>query len=137
MASDSCTFIIVPDATSQCKRYNISKSTLYFIGFSGVILLVILGTVLYTIFSEYNIMVMKFEQFEKLKKISLNQKNSIDRYERDIAQLSKHLAQIKQLNNRLTILTGLESVNGEKDFGLGGFEEIESNLKTTNTEDSN
>lgn len=82
-------------------------------------------------------MVMKFEQFEKLKKISLNQKNSIDRYERDIAQLSKHLAQIKQLNNRLTILTGLESVNGEKDFGLGGFEEIESNLKTTNTEDSN
>ncbi len=130
MASNSCTFIIVPDATSQCKRYNISKFVLWFIGFAGVILLVIIGSGLYATFTEYRVMSLKMAQYEKLQKISLSQKNTIDRYEQDITQLSKHLAQIKQLNTRLMVLTGLDPANGDKNLGLGGFEEVDSTLKT-------
>ncbi len=130
MASNSCTFIIVPDATSQCKRYNISKFVLWFIGFAGFILLVIIGSGLYATFTEYRVMSLKMAQYEKLQKISLSQKNTIDRYEQDITQLSKHLAQIKQLNTRLMVLTGLDPANGDKNLGLGGFEEVDSTLKT-------
>jgi hypothetical protein len=130
MASSSCTFIIVPDATSQCKRYNISKSTLGVIGFIGVVLLIFIGSGLYLIFAEYKAVSLKMAQYEKLKKISLSQKNTIDRYEQDITQLSKHLAQIKQLNTRLMVLTGLDPANGEENLGLGGFEETDSTLKT-------
>lgn len=127
MASNSCTFIIVPDATSQCKRYHIPKSFLYIAGISGVSLIVVLGIVLHTALSEYRTMSMKINQLEKLKKISLSQKGSIDRYEEDILQLSKHLTRIKQLNNRLMMLAGLDPTDGENNLGLGGSEDIEAN----------
>ncbi len=124
MASNSCTFIIVPDAKSQCKRYNITKSVLYLIGIAGATVCIILGIVLYTLFGEYHTMSMKFAQLEKLKKISLSQKGTIERYEQDITQLSKNLSQIKQLNTKLMMLTGVDPEKGENNLGLGGSEDI-------------
>ena len=128
MASNSCTFIIVPDAASQCKRYSISRSVLCIVGISGAVFLFILGVVLYTVLSEYGTMSMKFEQLEKLKKISLSQKNTIDRYEQDITQLGKHLSHIKQLNARLMMLSGLDPKEDTSNLGLGGSEEVDSEL---------
>jgi hypothetical protein len=125
MASNSCTFIIIPDAASQCKRYNIPKSMLYAVGISGVIFLIVLGGILYVLLNNYGIMSMKVKQLEKLKHISASQKNTIDRYEQDITQLSKHLSQIKQLNSRLMILTGLDPAKGKSVLGIGGSEELD------------
>ena len=125
MASDSCTFIIVPDATSQCKRYNMSKSVLYAMGISGVIFVIVLGVIGNALLNNYGIMSLKVKQLEKLKYISASQKNTIDRYEQDITQLSKHLSQIKQLNSRLMILTGLDPTKGTNVLGVGGSEELE------------
>jgi hypothetical protein len=125
MASNSCTFIIIPDATSQCKRYNIPKSVLYVVGISGVIFLMVLGGIVYGLLNNYGIMSVKVKQLEKLKQISASQKNTIDRYEQDITQLSKHLSQIKQLNSRLMILTGLDPAKGTNVLGIGGSEELD------------
>ncbi len=127
MASKSCTFIIVPDATSQCKRYTISKAILGVIGVSSVVILLIIGLVSYAMLNEYGKLSMKMAQLEKLKQISLSQKSTIDRYEQDINQLSQHLASIQELNSRLMILSGLDPAQNEDGAGgVGGAEETDS-----------
>ena len=138
MASKSCTFIIVPDSTSQCKRYSVSKSMLSLIAISVVILLVIVAGVLYILLGKYGTMSLKAQQLDKLKKISSSQKSTIDRYEQDITQLSKQLAQIKHLNSRLIMLTGLDPSKDADKLGLGGAEEENAKAdvdeETTSTE---
>jgi hypothetical protein len=126
MSSNTCTFIIVPDSTSQCKRYSISKPLLSVIGILGVILLIVLGGALYILLGKYGTMSMKVEQLEKLRKVSVSQKDTIDRYEQDVTQLSSQLSQIKQLNSRLMMLTGLDPSKGVNNLGLGGSEEAET-----------
>lgn len=123
MASKSCTFIIVPDTTSQCKRYTVSKSMLSLIAISVVILLIIVSGVLYILLGNYGTMSIKAQQLEKLKKISSSQKSTIDRYEQDITQLSQQLTQIKHLNSRLIMLAGLDPSKDADKLGLGGAEE--------------
>ncbi len=135
MASNSYTFIVVPDAQSQCKRYVIPYVVLYLVGVGGIILLVVLSLLIYTMLSEYRAVSKKVEQLEQLKKISLSHNRTIDRYEADIAQLSKNLTQIKQLNARLTILTGLDPERGENNFGLGGLEDGSSKEILQDSED--
>lgn len=129
MASNSCTFIIVPDATSQCKRYTISRSVIWTIGICGAVVFLVFGAILYLMLSEYKAMAMKAGQLEKLKKVSSSQRSTIERYEQDITQLSKHLANIKQLNSRLMILTGLDPTKSSGNIGLGGSEETGSLLE--------
>ena len=85
--------------------------------------LVIAAGVLYLLVGKYGTMAIKAQQLEKFKKISISQKSTIDRYEQDITQLSKQLAQIKQLNSRLIILTGLDPAKDADQLGLGGSEE--------------
>jgi hypothetical protein len=76
-------------------------------------------------------MSLKAARLEKLKKVASSQRNTIDRYEQDITQLSKHLTNIKQLNSRLMVLTGLDPAkSSDTAVGVGGFEETESELKT-------
>ncbi len=132
MASNSCTFIIVPDATSQCKRYTIPKSLLWTVGIVGAVVVMILGGALYVIFDEYKAVARKAGQFEKLKRVSSSQRGTIERYEQDMTQLSKHLAQIKQLNSRLMILTGLDPAKNSEsnELGVGGADEGDSELDT-------
>jgi cell division protein FtsL len=131
MASNSCTFIIVPDATSQCRRYTIAKSLLWTIGIFGTVVLIAVVGALSLIFNEYKAMSLKSARLEKLKKVASSQRNTIDRYEQDITQLSKHLTNIKQLNSRLMVLTGLDPAkSSDTAVGVGGFEETESELKT-------
>jgi hypothetical protein len=119
MASDSCTFIIVPDATSQCKRYTISKAVLWGIGISGAVVTIVLGVALYLVLNEYNAVSMKAGQLEKLQKVSSSQRGSIERYEQEIVQVTKHLTQIQQLNSRLLALTGLDPAKSADSSGLG------------------
>ncbi|MBD3323806.1 hypothetical protein GF339_04435 [candidate division KSB3 bacterium] len=126
MGDDSCTFIVVPDATSQCKRYSLSKKWLCIAGVVGIALLIFVGVMVHMMGSEYLKMSMKVEELEKLKKISVSQKSTIDRYEEDITQLSKHLAQIQQLNSRLMVLTGMDPTKEEHGLGLGGSEELDA-----------
>lgn len=123
MGCKACTFIIVPDSTAQCKRYRISKSALSCLAISVIMVLVIVAGVLYILVGKYGTMSIKAQQLEKFKKISISQKSTIDRYEQDITQLSKQLAQIKQLNSRLIILTGLDPAKDADQLGLGGSEE--------------
>ncbi|GAK60407.1 hypothetical protein U27_00304 [Candidatus Vecturithrix granuli] len=134
MGSKACTFIIVPDSTSQCKRYRISKAVLSYLAVSIVIFLVIVAGGLYILLGKYGTMSLKVQQLEKFKKISISQKSTIDRYEQDITQLSKQLAQIKQLNSRLIILTGLDPAKDADQLGLGGSEE--ENAKAESDEES-
>ena len=129
MAHNSWTFIIVPDAKSQCKRYRIPDIVFYILGVTGVVLLVVLGILINTMFGQYNAVSKKAEQVDKLKKMSLSQKNMLDRYEEDIVQLGKNLSQIKQLNSRLMILTGVDPEKGGNNLGLGGPEKGSSKLK--------
>ncbi|PID57036.1 hypothetical protein CSB45_08955 [candidate division KSB3 bacterium] len=126
MASNSCTFIIVPDATSQCKRYTVSKSVLWGIGISCTVTLVVLGVVVVLLLSEYNAVAVKSKQLAWLQKISSSQRSSIERYEQDISQVSRQLAGIRLLNSRLLVLTGLDpaATNGNDEMkGVGGGEE--------------
>jgi hypothetical protein len=129
MANNSCTFIVVPDARSQCKRYVIPNSVFYILGVTGAVLLVVLSIFAHGMLSKYGAVSKKVAQLEKLRKISLSQKNTIDRYEEDIVQLSKNLSHIKQLNSRLMILTGLDPERGEGNLGLGGPEDGNSKVK--------
>lgn len=122
MTRNAWTFIIVPDAKSQCKRYNIPHVVVYILGVTIVTLLVAGGIFLNMMLSTYNAVVTKAEQVEKLKKISVSQKNMLDRYEEDATQLGKNLVQIKQLNARLLVLTGLDPEKGGNNLGLGGPE---------------
>ncbi|MDY0093706.1 MAG: hypothetical protein RBT80_13510 [Candidatus Vecturithrix sp.] len=123
MGSKACTFIIVPDSTSECKRYRISKSVLSCLAISVIMFLILVAGVLYILLGKYGTMSIKAQQLEKFKKISTSQKDTIDRYEQDITQLSKQLTQIKQLNSRLIILTGLDPAKDADKLGLGGSEE--------------
>jgi hypothetical protein len=130
MTGNSCTFIIVPDATSQCRRYSIPKSVLYVIAVIGFVGAIITGVVLYTLCSEYGTIAMKINQLERLKTISASQRSMIDRYEQDIAQLGQHLAHIKQLNSRLMVLSGLDPAkSSHNNMGIGGSEEAEAELE--------
>jgi cell division protein FtsL len=129
MTNKAYTFIVVPDTASECKRYTFSKSLFYLIGVTGTILLIAFIVFIHTMLGEYTAMATKTEQVETLKKISLSQKSTLDRYEEDVVQLSKNLAQVKQLNSRLMILTGLNPANGEHNLGLGGAEEAASKPK--------
>lgn len=125
MTHHSFTFIIVPDAQSQCKRYNLPRVAFYIFGVTAVILLVAAGIFINMMFSQYSAVVTKAEQVAKLKKISLSQKNTLDRYGEDVTQLGKNLAQIKGLNARLLVLTGLDPAKGGSNLGLGGPEKKE------------
>lgn len=126
MASHSCSFIVIPDASSQCKRFTVPKSLIW--GLVGFVLFIMLlaGGAAYMMISEYRAMAMKAGQLEKLKKISASQKSAIDRYEQDITQLSRHLAHIQQLNSRLMVLSGLDPAQNREGQGIGGGDEAES-----------
>ena len=134
MASNAYTFIIVPDARSQCRRYVIPNSVFYILGVTGAVLLVVLSILIHTMLGEYRVVSKKMAQLQKLKKISLSQKSTIDRYEEDIVQLSKNLSHIKQLNSRLMILTGLDPERGENNLGVGGPEDGNSKVKEQDSE---
>ena len=136
MTNKAYTFIVVPDTASECKRCTISKSLFYLIGVIGTILLITFIVFIHTMLGEYTAMAKKTEQVETLKKISVSQKSTLDRYEEDVVQLSKNLAQIKQLNSRLMILTGLNPANGEHNLGLGGAEEAASKPKEQKPKDA-
>lgn len=127
MASNSCTFIIVPDATSQCKRYTVSKTVLWGIGIFSAVAMVVVGVVLFLLLGEYNAMSAKAKQFARLQKVSSSQRSSLERYEQDITLVSKQLADIKQLNSRLLVLTGLDPAKKHEGddamTGVGGSEE--------------
>ncbi|GAK50746.1 hypothetical protein U14_01980 [Candidatus Moduliflexus flocculans] len=133
MASHSCSFIIIPDASSECKRFTVSKSLIWGFLASAVLVIFLIGGVLYVMISEYRAMAMKAGQLDKLKKISVSQKNTIDRYEQDITQLSKHLAHIQQLNSRLMVLSGLDPAQNNDGKGIGGGDELESSSEEVNT----
>ena len=126
MANTSYTFIIVPDAKSQCKRYTVSVSVFSLIGIIGVVLLVVCGIFAYVMWGKYDAMSAKAEQVVVLQKTSLNQRQKIDRYEGDITQLTNNLSYINHLNSRLMILAGLNPERGEQNLGLGGSEEENS-----------
>lgn len=136
MASDSYTFIVVPDATSQCKRYTVPKYLFYVVGIIGTTLLIIVGIFMHTLLGEYRAVAGRVNYVEKLQKIAVSQKNTLDRYEEDILQLSKNLSHIKQLNSRLTILTGLDPDEGENNLGLGGADEGDSKQKDKKAKDA-
>ena len=125
MASNSCTFIFVPDATSQCKRVTSPKFVLWGVGASIVMTFVVIGAVMFVMITKYQAMAMKADQLQKLKKISTTQKNTIERYEQDITQLSKHLAYIKQLNSRLMVLSGLDPAKAVDGQAVGGADDEE------------
>lgn len=133
MASHSCSFIIIPDASSECKRFTVSKSLIWGLLAFAILVMFLIGGVLYVMISEYHAMAMKAGQLDKLKKISVSQKNAIDRYEQDITQLSKHLAHIQQLNSRLMVLSGLDPAPNNDGKGIGGGDELESSSEEVNT----
>lgn len=124
MASHTYTFIIVPDAKSQCKRFTFSTSIFSILGVVGIVLLIALGIVGNLMLGKYKAVSQKVEQVKTLQKMSVSQKNTIDRYEDDIAQLTNNLSYIKHLNSRLMILTGLNPEKGEQNLGLGGPENV-------------
>jgi hypothetical protein len=130
MASNSYTFIIVPDAKSQCKRVTISMTTFYLIGIIGVVAIVAAGIMLNTMLHSYKAVSARVRQVEKLKKTSISHKHSIDRFETEITQLSNNLSHIKHLNSRLMVLAGLDPERGEQNLGLGGLEEESSQSET-------
>ena len=136
MASHSCSFIVIPDASSQCKRFTVPKSLLW--GLAGFVLFMMLlaGGAAYVMLSEYRAMAMKAGQLDKLKKISASQKSAIDRYEQDITQLSRHLAHIQQLNSRLMVLSGLDPAQNRDGQGVGGGDEAESSSEDGDEENS-
>ena len=129
MASNSYTFIIVPDAKSQCKRFTISMTAFYILGIIGVVVIIATGIMLNTMLHSYKAISAKVGQVEKLKKTSISHKHSIDRFEAEIMQLSNNLSHIKHLNSRLMILAGLDPERGEQNLGLGGPEEESSQLE--------
>lgn len=132
--SNSYTFIIVPDAKSQCKRYTISMTILYTVGICGVILAVIAGIFLNMAWSDYKIVASKVAQVENLKKISTSRSNTIDRFEEEILQLSNSLAHVDNLNARLVILAGLDPERGEQNLGLGGSGDGNTEAETSEDE---
>lgn len=126
MASNSCSFIVIPDASSQCKRFTVPKSLLWGLAVFVMFVMLLAGGATYMMVSEYRAMAMKAGQLQKLKKMSASQKSAIDRYEQDITQLSKHLAHIQQLNSRLMVLSGLDPARNADGQGIGGGDEVES-----------
>ena len=123
MTSNSYTFIVVPDAKSQCKRVNIPTTAFYILGVGSIILLVVAGIILNSLLSDYNAVSSKAVQVETLKKVSISRQETIDRYEEEVAQLSNALAHIQHLNSRLMVLAGLDPERGEQTLGLGGSDE--------------
>ena len=132
--SNSYTFILVPDAKSNCKRYTISMTVFYAIGICGIILAVIGGIFLNIAWSDYRVVAAKVAQVENLKKISASRNNAIDRFEEEITQLSNSLAHVDNLNSRLVILAGLDPERGEQNFGLGGSEDSSIEAETSEGE---
>lgn len=130
MASKTCTFIVIPDSTSDCKRYSVPKSLISFLAISAVIACVIAIGISYFLLSKYAATSIKSQQLHTLKKVAAGQKSSIDRYERDITRLSRQLSQIKQLNSRLIILTGLDPAKDTDVLGVGGADESDTNTET-------
>lgn len=123
MTSNSYTFIFVPDAKSQCKRYTIPTSIFYIVGTIGIVLIVIAGIVVNTMLKDYHAISKKVEQVETLQKASISHTHTIDRYEDEITQLSNNLSHIEHLNSRLMVLAGLDPERGEQNLGLGGADE--------------
>jgi hypothetical protein len=121
--SDSYTFILVPDAKSQCKRFTITMKALYTVGIVGVILAVVAGILFNTMWSDYKALSKKVNQVEILKKVSISRSDAIHRFEEEVTQLSNALAHIQHLNSRLMMLAGFNPEGGEQNLGLGGSEE--------------
>ena len=129
MASNSYTFIVVPDAKSQCKRYTIPTSAFYLLGITGVVFLIVASIFFNSLLGDYKAISKKAEQFETLKKASMSHKDTIDRYEEEITQLSSNLSHIEHLNSRLMVLAGLDPERGELNLGLGGAGEENPNTE--------
>jgi len=135
MASHSCSFIIIPDASSECKRFTVPKSLIWGLAGFVIMIMILVSGAMYVMISEYRAMAMKAGQLEKLKKISVSQKSAIDRYEQDITQLSKHLAHIQQLNSRLMVLSGLDPAPNSDGKAIGGGDDLESSSENGDVEE--
>ena len=129
--SNSYTFIVVPDAKSQCKRFTISMTVFYTLGICGVILAVVAGILLNIAWSDYKAVSSKVRQVETLKKVSISRNDAINRFEEEITQLSNSLAHVQNLNSRLVVLAGLDPERGEQNLGLGGSEDENAEADTS------
>jgi hypothetical protein len=129
--SNSYTFIVVPDAKSQCKRFTISMTVFYTLGICGVILAVVAGILLNIAWSDYKAVSSKVRQVETLKKVAISRNDAIDRFEEEITQLSNSLAHVQNLNSRLVVLAGLDPERGEQNLGLGGSEDENAEADTS------
>jgi hypothetical protein len=132
--SNSYTFIVVPDAKSQCKRFTISMTVFYTLGICGVILAVVAGILLNIAWGDYKAVSSKVTQVETLKKVSISRNDAIDRFEEEITQLSNSLAHVQNLNSRLVVLAGLDPERGEQNLGLGGSEDENAEAETSDEE---
>jgi hypothetical protein len=132
--SNSYTFIVVPDAKSQCKRFTISMTVFYTLGICGVILAVVAGILLNIAWGDYKAVSSKVTQVETLKKVSISRNDAIDRFEEEITQLSNSLAHVQNLNSRLVVLAGLDPERGEQNLGLGGSEDENAEADTSDEE---
>jgi MFS superfamily sulfate permease-like transporter len=132
--SNSYTFIIVPDAKSQCKRYTISMTIFYAVGIFSVVLAVVAGIFLSIALGDYKAVASKVAQVKNLERISTKRHGAIERFEEEITQLSNALAHVNNLNSRLVVLAGLDPERGEQNLGLGGSEDSTVEAETPTEE---
>lgn len=121
MSKKYFTLIIVPDATSHFRQikvpYLLTRSLI------ALILALIIGgaATAYFMVTRYQVMQQTIQELPTIRKSTREQKNLIEQYEKDTAELRQMVSRLKLVNAKLMLMAGVENPLGnDLNFAMGG-----------------
>ena len=123
MSKKYFTLIIVPDATSHFRQIKVPY--LLTRGVVALALLLLVGGAVtsYFMVTHYQVMKQTIQELPDVRKMTRDQKNLIEQYERDTTELRQMVSRLKLVNAKLMLMAGVENPLGNENeisFGMGG-----------------
>lgn len=121
MSKKYFTLIVVPDATAHFRQIKVPY--LLTRGLIALVLLLLVGGAVtsYFMVTHYQVMKQTIQELPEVRKMTREQKNLIEQYEKDTTELRQMVSRLKLVNAKLMLMAGVENPLGnEINFGMGG-----------------
>ncbi len=121
MSKKYFTLIIVPDATAHFRQlkvpYLLTRGALVL----ALALVVVGAATSYFMVTRYQTMKQTIQELPVARKVTREQKNLIEQYEKDTTELRQMVSRLKLVNAKLMLMAGVENpIGNEINLGMGG-----------------
>ncbi len=121
MSKKYFTLIIVPDATSHFRQvkvpYLLTRGALAL----ALVVVIVGAATSYFMVTRYQTMKQTIQELPVARKVTREQKNLIEQYEKDTTELRQMVSRLKLVNAKLMLMAGVENpIGNEINLGMGG-----------------